>query len=207
MPSLLLVTFLLQLTLHLINTIGTTPINESLWSAYSSIFPSQAGTSTKITTLKREVVRLKRELAATSAQDDFAKWAKLRRQHDKAAADYEKIAGESTSAKTAFISRANTFRTVLTTGLKLFLQFWYSRQALFWIPKGWVPYYAEWILSFPRAPLGSVSLQVWTLACSSVVAMVSEALVATLVLAMGVMAGQKKTKAGEKKKMERPMTT
>lgn len=91
MPSLLLVTFLLQLTVHLINNIGTTPINEFLWSAYTAIFPSSAESSPKITTLKREVVRLKRELAATSAQDDFAKWAKLRRQHDKAAADYEKV--------------------------------------------------------------------------------------------------------------------
>lgn len=62
-------------------------------------------------------------------------------------------------------------------------------------------------MSFPRAPLGSVSLQVWTLACSSVVAMVSEALVATLVLVMGAMAGQKK-KAGEKKRsMEKPVAT
>jgi hypothetical protein len=91
MPSLLLVTFLLQLTLHLINTIGTAPINEFLWAAYTTILPSSSESSSKITTLKREVVRLKRELAATSAQDDFAKWAKLRRQHDKAVTDYEKV--------------------------------------------------------------------------------------------------------------------
>jgi hypothetical protein len=41
--------------------------------------------------LRREVLRLKRELAGVSAQDDFARWAKLRRQHDKAVADYDKI--------------------------------------------------------------------------------------------------------------------
>lgn len=40
--------------------------------------------------LKKEVVRLKLELNATSAQDEFSKWAKLRRQHDKATAEYEK---------------------------------------------------------------------------------------------------------------------
>jgi hypothetical protein len=91
MPSLLLVTFMLQLTLHLVNTIGTAPINEFLWTAYTTILPSSSEASTKIATLKREVVRLKRELQATSAQDDFAKWAKLRRQHDKAVADYEKV--------------------------------------------------------------------------------------------------------------------
>jgi len=34
-------------------------------------------------------MRLKREMNAVSVQDDFARWAKLRRQHDKALADYE----------------------------------------------------------------------------------------------------------------------
>lgn len=40
--------------------------------------------------LKKEVVRLKREMGTVSAQDEFARWAKLRRQHDKAVADYDK---------------------------------------------------------------------------------------------------------------------
>jgi hypothetical protein len=35
-------------------------------------------------------VRIKREMNAVSAQDEFARWAKLRRTHDKAVADYEK---------------------------------------------------------------------------------------------------------------------
>jgi tail-anchored protein insertion receptor len=33
---------------------------------------------------------MKRELAAISAQDDFARWAKLRRQHDKAMEEHDK---------------------------------------------------------------------------------------------------------------------
>lgn len=33
---------------------------------------------------------MKREMNAVSAQDEFARWAKLRRTHDKAVADYEK---------------------------------------------------------------------------------------------------------------------
>jgi hypothetical protein len=40
-------------------------------------------------TLRKEVVKLHREMTNTSAQDDFAKWAKLRRQHDKKKAEYE----------------------------------------------------------------------------------------------------------------------
>ena len=32
---------------------------------------------------------MKRELNATSSQDQFAKWAKLRRQHDKKQTEYD----------------------------------------------------------------------------------------------------------------------
>jgi ferric-dicitrate binding protein FerR (iron transport regulator) len=41
--------------------------------------------------LKSEVVQLKREMNNTSSQDEFAKWAKLRRKHDKAMSDYEAL--------------------------------------------------------------------------------------------------------------------
>jgi hypothetical protein len=53
---------------------------------------------------------------------------------------------------------------------------------MFWIPAGWVPYYAEWILSFPRAPVGSVSINVWGIACASMIALVGEAITAVYVL-------------------------
>jgi len=41
--------------------------------------------------LRKEVLRLKKELASISAQDEFTRWAKLRRQHDKAVGEYDKI--------------------------------------------------------------------------------------------------------------------
>jgi hypothetical protein len=53
---------------------------------------------------------------------------------------------------------------------------------MFWMPAGWVPYYAEWILSFPRAPLGSVSINVWGIACASMIALASEGISAAWVL-------------------------
>jgi hypothetical protein len=42
---------------------------------------------------------------------------------------------------------------------------------MFWIPEGWVPGYVEWGLSFPRAPKGSVSIQVWAFAVGQVVSL------------------------------------
>jgi len=59
---------------------------------------------------------------------------------------------------------------------------------MFWIPQGWLPGYIEWILAFPRAPTGSVSMQVWWIACTTVITMVGEAVMASYVLV------QRKTK-------------
>lgn len=81
---------------------------------------------------------------------------------------------------------------------------------MFWIPKGWVPYYAEWLLSFPRAPLGSVSMQAWSLACGAVILLISDAIVAIVGLATGAGSQQSKgqpmkvpsTKAGAAEKKE-----
>lgn len=70
------------------------------------------------------------------------------------------------------------------------MQFWYSKVAMFWIPKGWVPGYVEWLLAFPRAPTGSVSIQIWGLACASVLLLLGDAFVALWALAVGQMDGK-----------------
>lgn len=45
-----------------------------------------------------------------------------------------------------------------------------------------MPRYVEWILAFPRAPTGSVSIQMWGVACATVVQLVSAAAAAGVVL-------------------------
>lgn len=45
-----------------------------------------------------------------------------------------------------------------------------------------MPWYVEWILAFPRAPTGSVSIQVWGIACGTVVRLASTAVVAIWLL-------------------------
>jgi len=87
--SVLLLVFILQLLIHLINTAGSQAVNDLLWWLYTQLpTPHSADTAT-LSKLRRDVVRLQRELNATSAQDDFATWARLRRQHDKAKDQYE----------------------------------------------------------------------------------------------------------------------
>ena len=153
------------------------------------------------------MIRLKREMNATSSQDEFAKWAKIRRSHDKALAQYDEksktfpnhnkvctaglesltniyasLASNLKSFKSTFDRTVSTLRWLGTNGLRFFLQFWYSKRPLFWIPRGWAPGYVEWLLAFPRAPTGSVSIQIWGIACATVVQLIGAAVVAGLVL-------------------------
>ncbi|EUC50068.1 hypothetical protein COCMIDRAFT_1255 [Bipolaris oryzae ATCC 44560] len=184
MPSLLLVVFILQLLLHVINTVGKNTVNELLWILYNKLPTPSSGSAKRCQILKKEIVQLKRELGNTSPQDNFSKWAKLDRQHNKAMAEYQKLDGSLRSHHSAFTSAVSTLRWLGTQGLRFVLQFWFAKSPMFWIPAGWVPYYVEWILSFPRAPLGSVSINIWGIACASMIALVAEAVAAAWVLIM-----------------------
>ena len=57
-----------------------------------------------------------------------------------------------------------------------------------------MPRYVEWILAFPRAPTGSVSVQMWGIACATVVQLVGAAVVAGVMLLGGYRQGQGREK-------------
>ncbi|RPB07026.1 hypothetical protein P167DRAFT_540399 [Morchella conica CCBAS932] len=123
--------------------------------------------------LQREIVVLRAQLRATSSQDEFAKWAKLSRTLDKKTAEFEKLNTSINTARVAFDSKTRAIRWMLTSGLRWFVLFWYNKEPMFWMPEGWVPGYVEWGLSFPKAPIGSVSIQVWSFAVGQVVNLIS----------------------------------
>lgn len=102
MASVLLVVFLLQLAIHLLNTFGAQTINELLWTLYTALPTPQSKDAAESSKLRADVVRLNREMKAVSAQDDFAKWARIRREHDKAKDKYDK---QCTSPFTLPLSR------------------------------------------------------------------------------------------------------
>lgn len=79
--------------------------------------------------------------------------------------------------------------------MQYFLPFWYGKVPMFWLPHGWFPYWVEWILSFPRSPIGSVSIASWQLACTGVLKLLGEVVVGLV--------GAVKQKEG--KRMEQPV--
>ena len=59
-----------------------------------------------------------------------------------------------------------------------------------------MPGYVEWLLAFPRAPTGSVSIQIWGIACATIVQLVGAAVVAGLVLVREQQQGRQKMEMG-----------
>lgn len=111
MVSLLVLVVVLTVVTHIVNTVGAQQINNlvrcvpsllvcivkltgalQLWSLYNflPISPSRADVASQ-KALQREVVASRAQLRATSSQDEFARWAKLRRTLDKKVADLEKL--------------------------------------------------------------------------------------------------------------------
>ena len=63
---------------------------QQLWQILNSLPTALAKEFADQKTKQKEYLAVRRDLNATSSQDEFAKWAKLRRQHDKLLEELEK---------------------------------------------------------------------------------------------------------------------
>ncbi|KZV62584.1 hypothetical protein PENSPDRAFT_657994 [Peniophora sp. CONT] len=164
--TLILTIFFLVFVNELIAWIGKSVLQQLAWAVYERVFYS--GTAARQRALKTEVLAKKKELQQTSAQDQFAKWAKLRRSVDKGLADLEKLNNENSGAKSSFNMKFSSALWILTTGAQFALGWWYRSSAVFFLPPTWLGPLTWW-LAFPFAPSGSVSCGVWQMACRRVI--------------------------------------
>ncbi|KAL1901503.1 GET complex subunit get1 [Sporothrix stenoceras] len=198
MPSLLLVVFAVELAIQVVNSLGASTIADFLWRIYNIVPSKRSAAFAEQRKLQAEYLELRRELHATSSQDEFAKWARLRRQHDKKLEELEKKKTSLASGRRSFDTAVTVLRFALTRGLQFLLPFWYAREPMFWLPYGWFPGYAEWLVSFPRAPRGSVSITSWQLACTGVLVLLKDTILALVALVQ-----ESKAKAPTKEKKEK----
>ncbi|EIN11395.1 hypothetical protein PUNSTDRAFT_82997 [Punctularia strigosozonata HHB-11173 SS5] len=164
--TLILTIFLLVFLTELVSWIGKSVLLELVYAVYLRIFYASA--IQKQRKLKTEVLSTKAELMQTSAQDQFAKWAKLRRSVDKGLADLEKLNGELSSARSSFSLKFNSALWFFTTGLQFIVGWWYRKAAVFYLPSEWLGPLAWWV-ALPFAPKGSVSCGMWQMACRRVI--------------------------------------
>ncbi|KAI0254129.1 CHD5-like protein-domain-containing protein [Lactifluus subvellereus] len=164
--SLIITIVVLVFITELISWVGKSVLLQFAWTAYQGLF--NRGATKRQRELKSELWSKKAELLQTSAQDQFAKWAKLRRSVDKGLADLEKLNSELNASKTSFSLKFNTTLWIMTTGLQFAIGWWYSRSAVFYLPAAWLGPLTWW-LSLPFAPAGSVSCGIWQMACRRVI--------------------------------------
>lgn len=164
--SLLLTIFLLVFIGQLVTWIGKAVLLDFTYDMYLRV--SRSPLAARQRALKSEILKTKSELLKTSAQDQFAKWAKLRRSVDKGLADLEKLNAEVASSKSGFSMKFNSLLWLLTTGMQFAVGWWYRKQPVFYLPEGWFGPLG-WCLALPFAPAGSVSVGVWQMACKRVI--------------------------------------
>ncbi|KAF5666136.1 putative GET1 [Fusarium denticulatum] len=198
MASLMLSIFVVEVVVNLVNTIGAAAINNLLWTIINFLPVSTAKAAGEQRKLQADYLKVRRDLNSTSSQDEFAKWAKLRRQHDKLLEQLEKTKKTNEAARSNFDKILTILRVVVTRAPQYFLPFWYATEPMFWLPYGWFPYWAEWILSFPRAPIGSVSIASWQLACTGVIALFSDLIVGIAGLLLNAKQAKEAPVAAEK---------
>ncbi|KAL7917934.1 CHD5-like domain-containing protein [Trichoderma austrokoningii] len=185
MANLMIIVFLVEAVVKLINAVGAAKINDLLWTLINFLPVPTSQAAAEQRKLQAEYLAARREMNATSSQDEFAKWAKLRRKHDKLFEQLEASKKGLDSARSNFDKALTALRLLLTRAPQYIIPFWYATQPMFWLPHGWFPYYAEWIISFPRAPLGSVSIASWQLACTGVLSLLVDVLTAVFNLGQG----------------------
>ncbi|KAG8882049.1 GET complex subunit get1 [Tulasnella sp. 332] len=87
--DLILTIFLLVFLTQLVSWVGTAVLQDLVFSLHQRVFYGAKATEQR--RLKTSILTAKKELSEISAQDQFAKWAKLRRKMDKELADLEKL--------------------------------------------------------------------------------------------------------------------
>ncbi|KNE69241.1 hypothetical protein AMAG_13624 [Allomyces macrogynus ATCC 38327] len=152
--------------IELVSWIGFSLISEQLFALYRWLFHRAAYARTSA--LQAELVDLRRDLKSMSAMDEFAKWARTRRQIDAKIAEYEKLSSTLRTTRTFFLLKAQVATRAVFYLLYLFIVIQYRAAPMFFIPDDWFSGLLGAALSLPLAPAGSVSVMVWVLACRRV---------------------------------------
>ncbi|CAB4417543.1 unnamed protein product [Rhizophagus irregularis] len=160
--SLALAIALVVLITEFILWFGYSQIASLAYGVYLNAFERERVQKQRKT--KRDILTIKHDLARTSSQDQFAKWAKLRRKLDSKMSELEKITTSLGYLKTSFEIKFTTFLWVVTNGIQIVMVIWYRSSPVFYLPQDWFSP-ISWIFSMPFAPSGSVSVPFWFLVC------------------------------------------
>ncbi|KAK9896890.1 hypothetical protein P389DRAFT_168606 [Cystobasidium minutum MCA 4210] len=147
--------------------IGQAAISSFLYTLiFTYILPSDVHKKQKA--LKKDIVDGRRELQSISAQDEFSRWAKVRRRVDKQVNELEALNTSLTSHRGSFNTVIKVLLFILTTGLQWSFSARYSRDAVVYLPKDWFGP-LTWFLGLPFAPAGALSCGIYIMLIKRVI--------------------------------------
>eukprot|EP00835_Amoeboradix_gromovi_P001280 NODE_55_length_26219_cov_0.194908.p14 type:complete len:176 gc:universal NODE_55_length_26219_cov_0.194908:15448-14921(-) len=112
-----------------------------------------------LSNLKKDILTLQNELQCTSAMDEFAKWAKIRRELDAVSKKYQDSQSSESYKKLTVNLKVRSGLWVLTSIMHAGCSIYFRTAPMFYMPKLLGP--ANDYLHLPFAPNGSVSVVVW----------------------------------------------
>lgn len=167
--TLIVAVFIILLIQNTITAVGKASIESLVWILYCRIAPKFG--HSKLTVMSEKANELRKIVAerrAISAQDNYAKWTKLNRQHDKLVAEIDQLQKDVDLDK----AKVNTFTgyliAVVTSIPIWFFRVWYRKAVLYYFPPSVLPRALEWCLALPFTVTGGVSLTIWMMAAGTV---------------------------------------
>lgn len=110
--------------------------------------------------IKQKIIAIKNQITNTSAQDEFAKWAKLRRQHDKLMEEHSSLTSAFSTSQILYATTSNWALYSLLWLVEISIVAWYCATPVFYLPEDWFGPLTSWF-KFPFAPYGSVGVFYW----------------------------------------------
>ncbi|KAI9003865.1 WRB/Get1 family [Hyaloraphidium curvatum] len=154
---------LIALAIELLEFVGYDWVSQKAQDAYLHRLVS------KTNKLKAEVMQARAELQATSSQDEFAKWAKLRRKLDGKLQELEVQSKEIGMEKTKISFIFTIAIRAVVFVLPIAVLIWFRAVPMFHLPGDWLGWVGSFV-SLPFAPAGSVSGMFWYQSCRAMFA-------------------------------------
>lgn len=172
--TLLVVVAVVVILKNVLAAVGKAAIQVHGWGLYSRLAPRLGHSQlVQLAEKQHQLAAVHRERKAISAQDHYAKWTKLNRQHDKLAAEIAELQDGVLGDRAAVSRAVGVALTVCTTLPIWFFRVWFRKSVLFYLPPGVLPYYMEWFLAIPFFQVGCVGLSIWMMAVNNIFALVA----------------------------------
>lgn len=155
---------------RLLSTVSTSQLTEFFWQLYSNW--SRSAKTRELRDKRKLLLDIRTERANTSSKDEFAKWARLDRKHQKLKAEVDALNQQLGLKRQNLTAGLRVAKWLATTGVKIYVQWRYRTAAVVWLPPMSVPYVVEWFVALPSAPTGAISVATWLLAVDATVSLV-----------------------------------